>query len=197
MDLCTTKQAADQLGVTSRTILLWAESGILKSWKTPGGHRRFSQKQVDELSIKLVEDGSSCKEPEVQKKITLLVAEDDAHLLNLYTIHISMWDLPIELIEAKDGYDTLYKAGLHKPDLIILDLNLPKVDGFQILATLIKNQQINFNNIIVATGLSNEDIENNITNIKDLTILKKPINFEKLKQLIIEKTMIKTNNNDI
>lgn len=187
MDLCTTKQAADQLGVTSRTVLLWSESGILKSWKTPGGHRRFSQKEVDELSIKLAEDDTQNAEPVEQKKITLLVAEDDAHLLNLYTIHISMWDLPIEFIEAKDGYDTLYKAGLHKPDLIILDLNLPKVDGFQILATLVKNKQIKFENIIVATGLSDQDIEKNIINIKDLTILKKPIDFEKLKKIIVKK----------
>ena len=49
-DLCTSRKAAELLGVTPRTVQLWADSGILQSWKTPGGHRRFSVSAIERLA---------------------------------------------------------------------------------------------------------------------------------------------------
>ncbi len=185
MELCTTKQAADKLGVTSRTVLLWSEAGLLKSWKTPGGHRRFSIEEVEKLASSLEEDSAASETISMgREKIRVLVVEDDAYLLNLYNLNINSWGLPIELFLSQDGYDGLYKAGSCRPDLIILDLNLPKVDGFQIIATLIKNNQLAFNDIIIVTGLPEEKISNNLPNIKDIKLLKKPIDFEQIKKVV-------------
>lgn len=185
MELCTTKQAADKLGVTSRTVLLWSESGLLKSWKTPGGHRRFSIEEVEELASNLEENSSVNEAIGVDReKIRVLVVEDDAYLLNLYNLNINSWGLPIQLFLSQDGYDGLYKAGSCRPDLIILDLNLPKVDGFQIIATLIKNNQLEFDDIIIVTGLPKEKVSNNLPNIKNIKLLKKPIDFEKIREVV-------------
>jgi excisionase family DNA binding protein len=41
MEIVTTKQAADMLGVSVSTVQKWVELGKLASWKTPGGHRRI------------------------------------------------------------------------------------------------------------------------------------------------------------
>lgn len=185
MELCTTKQAADKLGVTSRTVLLWSESGLLKSWKTPGGHRRFSIEEIEELASNLEEDSAVSDTIGIDReKFRVLVVEDDAYLLNLYNLNINSWGLPIQLFLSQDGYDGLYKAGSCRPDLIILDLNLPKVDGFQIVATLIKNNQLAFDDLIIVSGLPEEKISNNLPNIKDIKLLKKPIDFEHIRQIV-------------
>ena len=44
--ILTTPQAAKILGVSSRTAQLWIESGVIPSWKTPGGHRRMFESDV-------------------------------------------------------------------------------------------------------------------------------------------------------
>lgn len=52
-DVCTTKKVAEILGVTQRTVLNWVEEGKLTSWKTMGGHRRFSESMVRDLSKRI------------------------------------------------------------------------------------------------------------------------------------------------
>ncbi len=188
MKLCTTKQAADKLGATSRTILLWSQSGLLKSWKTPGGHRRFSLAEVEDLAINLEEKSKLSQKIELEKsKLKILVVEDDSYLLNLYSLNISSWNLPLELELSHDGYDGLYKAGSFNPDLLILDLDLPNVNGLQIIATLIKNNGINFDNILIVTGLSRSEISNDFVNTEKMTIIKKPIKFDFIKKIIEKK----------
>jgi excisionase family DNA binding protein len=43
---CSTREAAQQLGVSVRTAQLWVEEGRLNAWKTPGGHRRILVESV-------------------------------------------------------------------------------------------------------------------------------------------------------
>jgi excisionase family DNA binding protein len=46
---CTTREAAEMLGVSLRTAQLWSESGLLDAWKTGGGHRRISRQSIERL----------------------------------------------------------------------------------------------------------------------------------------------------
>ncbi|MBI2471083.1 MAG: EAL domain-containing protein [Planctomycetes bacterium] len=48
-----------------------------------------------------------------------------------------------EVFEAKDGQDGFEKTGIHKPDLIITDAMMPKVDGFQFLRNIKKDLYLN------------------------------------------------------
>ena len=43
----STSQAARALGVSLSTIRRWSDSGALRSYRTPGGQRRFSREQID------------------------------------------------------------------------------------------------------------------------------------------------------
>ena len=47
--VCTTREAAELLGVSLRTIQLWVDNGVLEAWKTVGGHRRVSRQSIDAL----------------------------------------------------------------------------------------------------------------------------------------------------
>lgn len=48
-DVCSTREVAQLLGVSLRTIQLWVDSGILEAWKTAGGHRRITRESVIRL----------------------------------------------------------------------------------------------------------------------------------------------------
>lgn len=61
---------------------------------------------------------------------TVLIVEDDKAIVDLLEIHIK--DLGYEVIKAYDGEAGLTLALKHKPDLMILDISMPKMDGFQV-----------------------------------------------------------------
>ena len=46
-DLLSTREAAQLLGISLRTAQLWVESGVLRAWKTAGGHRRILRASVE------------------------------------------------------------------------------------------------------------------------------------------------------
>ncbi|MCX7785798.1 MAG: response regulator [candidate division WOR-3 bacterium] len=68
----------------------------------------------------------------------ILVVEDDANLSKL--IRIRLEENGFEVITAYDGLEGISQVRKHKPDLIVLDLMLPKLDGYQV-CTIIKNHE--------------------------------------------------------
>lgn len=174
---CTTKEAASRLAVTTRTIQLWSESGILAAWKTPGGHRRFNVADVDALQKKLTGG-----EAEKKRKLKLLVIEDELDLLTLYRFNIEGWSLPHELQTASDGYEGLLKIGTWQPDMIVTDLTMPNMDGFYMLEMLNRQAELQKTKIIVVSALSKEDIKNKGGLPDGITVYQKPIPFDRIEQ---------------
>ncbi len=64
----------------------------------------------------------------IMKKV--LIVEDDPEIVNLLEIHLN--DLSCEVLKAMDGKSGLEKALSIKPDLIILDISLPEMDGIEV-----------------------------------------------------------------
>ena len=176
---CTTKEAAARLAVTPRTIQLWSDSGVINSWKTPGGHRRFNLQDVEDLQAKLL--GADI---EPGRRLKLLVIEDEPDLLSLYRLNIESWELPIDLKTAKDGFEGLLKIGSWQPDIIISDLQMPNMDGFHMLNMLDKQDFIDKTTIIAITALSAEDIKEHGALPKDVTVYTKPIPFSKIEDQV-------------
>lgn len=56
---CSTTEAAQSLGVSTRTIQLWVDSGVLAAWKTAGGHRRVFIESVEKLKISGTQSGGA------------------------------------------------------------------------------------------------------------------------------------------
>jgi len=174
---CTTKEAARRLAVTTRTIQLWAEAGVLPAWKTQGGHRRFNVSDVDALQKKLAGG-----ESEKKRKLKLLVIEDELDLLTLYRFNIEGWNIPHELQTASDGYEGLLKIGTWQPDMIVTDLTMPNMDGFYMLEMLHRQADLKNTRIIVVSALSNEDIKEKGGLPEGITVYQKPIPFDLIEQ---------------
>lgn len=72
----------------------------------------------------------------MHKKI--LIVDDEKDLVELARVYLESENN--EVITAYDGEEGLKKAESEKPDLILLDINMPKLNGYQVLETLKKNQ---------------------------------------------------------
>lgn len=81
---------------------------------------------------------------------TVLLVEDDESVRSLIRINLELNDF--EVVEAHDGLEGLLLLDLHRPDLVVLDLMLPEVDGSRVLAQLRANPDNAALPVIVITG---------------------------------------------
>lgn len=186
-DTCSTRDAGKMLGVSLRTIQLWVDGGLLEAWKTVGGHRRItiaSVKRLQEERTVVQSTGEPRKGSRAERKPVVLVVEDDADLLTLYETTLSLWEPPVTLLTANNGFDGLLKIGEMPPDLLITDLSMPGIDGFQMLRTLRANPGVGHMRIAVVTGLDKADIELRGGIPDGVVLFRKPVPFERLKSLV-------------
>lgn len=65
---------------------------------------------------------------------TVLLVEDDPMTRNIFSLILTRTGL--DIIEAVDGVDALEKVALHAPDVVMLDVTMPRMDGFQVCEAL-------------------------------------------------------------
>lgn len=184
----TSSQAAKALNVSLRTVQLWVESGILRAWKTAGGHRRIARDSVD----KLLREQSAVSEPVMESSHkrpdlpNILVVEDQRPLLKLYELYFKEWNLPAVLHTASNGFDGLIKVGQFRPCFIICDLLMPSMNGFEMIAALNDNPEQDAT-IIVVTGLSEMEIEERGRLPSGVQVFCKPPPFDRIRMLVQER----------
>lgn len=182
-DYCTTREAAERLGVSLRTAQLWVDSGLLEAWKTEGGHRRISIASVDRLKHTETRPPAAPAVPVPADRLKILVVEDDNVLIKLYRARIAAWNLPIDVSTAANGYEALVLVGREQPDLMIADLLMPGLDGFQMVRTLTASSFREGMEIVIVTGMEDDQIARSGGLPEGVRILHKPVPFNELKAL--------------
>ncbi|MDD5329935.1 MAG: response regulator [Sulfuricella sp.] len=179
---CTTRQAAEMLHVSLRTVQLWVESGVLSAWKTDGGHRRLPLSSVQELIQERM--GKSAIPPPAKDGFNILVLEDDEDMLKLYKMTMDTWQLPTHVTFVSSVFEALIVIGRGTPDLLVTDLKMGGVDGFEIIKLLRNDEALKSLGIVVVTGLDPEEIAEKGGLPSDITVFPKPLSFEQLQGYI-------------
>jgi excisionase family DNA binding protein len=178
-DVCSTREAADRLGVSLRTVQLWSEAGLLRAWKTPGGHRRILNVSIDELLQRRTGVGLR-RTP--GGTFQVLVVEDEPDFRQLFELHLRSWGLPIHVTSVPSGFDALLQIGASRPDLLITDLRMPGIDGFEMLRALKASGAISELDVIVVTALTEHTVAERGGLPPGVTVLYKPLRFAELRQ---------------
>lgn len=187
---CTTREAAQLLGVSLSTAQNWAESGLLDSWKTDGGHRRITRESVlrllaDPIAGDSLKQGGAISAANSLDKFRILVVEDDESLRRIYEIRLPSWSMAPIVDTARDGFDGLVKVGLQQPDLLISDLQMPHLDGFEMIRSLRRMSSCAGMQIVVVTGLSSDDIAAAGGLPPDIHVFSKPVSFVQLEAIAL------------
>jgi DNA-binding response OmpR family regulator len=86
----------------------------------------------------------------LKDKKKILVVDDEDDLVS--TVASTLEDSGYEVITAKTGPEGLKKARTDRPDLILLDIMMPKVDGYQVLAKLKRNEKVSYIPVVMITA---------------------------------------------
>lgn len=156
-DTLSTTEAAQRLGMAVRSVQLMVDRGELKAWKTPGGHRRILRDSLDAwmASRAGLAPAVAAPTPRVadDRPTTLLLIEDSVHFQNLIGLVVKR-ELPnAELHVASDGIAGLAMAGRLEPDVLLIDILLPGIDGAALITSLRSHPQFARSRLIVVTAL--------------------------------------------
>ena len=177
----STREAADLLGVAVSTVQLWTNNGILSAWTTGGGHRRITCGSVD----KLLEEQTALHSSDEDKRLSIVIVEDDLKQLTLYLKQIKIIGLDADITTATNGFEGLIKIGSVIPDIIITDILMPNIDGLQMIHELKKIPALKYSSIIVATGLTKDEIKERGPLPAGIEVLTKPVFIEDLRDKLV------------
>ena len=176
-DYCGTSYAARLLGLSVATVQSLVEKGEIDAWKTLGGHRRIALRSIHAYIAKAGPQSTKVA-ADLDGRLRVLVVEDDANLLELYRCNFENWDLPVDCTLMSSALEALMDIGSMQPDLLITDLSMPGLDGFEMLKVLSRNQNLTDLHIIVISGLEPVAIQARGGLPLNARWLKKPVNFD-------------------
>lgn len=194
----TTTEACEIIGVSKTVVKRLADEGILKTWKTPGGHRRLLRSSVNEYIQKF-----NCAPPSDQIESTaqtgiyapfkVVIVDDDPLTQQLISSIVQRLNLDIFVHVAKDGYEGLIMIGKLQPQIIFSDLRMPNMDGYDMLKALRKNEETANTTVIVVTAVPQEQIDRERLP-KDIVVIHKPIQADIIRSFIYYEYNLKSNN---
>jgi excisionase family DNA binding protein len=150
----TTFEAAKICHVTHHSIKNWIKQGLIKASRTPGGHYRILEDDLDRFREKY---DMFPREKGPSKKRVMIV-DDDPDALALMEKILS--DEGFELVKVSNATEVGLKAAQLAPDLILLDFLMPEINGFEVCKALRDNEMTRSIPIMAVTCLTKErDIE--------------------------------------
>jgi excisionase family DNA binding protein len=132
-DSYSTAEVARRLGVSIPTVQRWVDQGLLKAWKTFGGHRRIDAGSVDAFVGTLADPRSQGRQ--ANAPAVLVVEDSPIDRVLLATLVTTTWP-DARLTLAENGFDALLAIGQNLPDIVLSDIVMPHMDGMQMLRQL-------------------------------------------------------------
>ncbi|MBP1636081.1 MAG: response regulator, partial [Acidobacteria bacterium] len=95
--------------------------------------------------------------PEEQRPIRILIVDDDADVRMIVAATLRKLPVPVELVEAEDGKAAVEKALASTPDLVVLDIMMPRMDGFDTCRALREHVRTAFVPILMLTASADQN----------------------------------------
>lgn len=167
----TITQAAELCGINRTTLWRWIKSGKLLAYQTPTGQYRIKKDDLENFIEKELRflDPPTPKEPD-----RILIIDDDAAFRKFVRRVLSRasW----ETNEASNGFQAGLKIMKFLPSLLILDVFMPEMDGFDICRQIKADPHTKNVKIIAVSGFGTPEVKEKILKLGADIFLEKPLN---------------------
>ena len=184
----TTVEVARRLGVSLQTVQRWVDSGRLKAWKTLGGHRRIEADSAEALFRTQTQAALAADDPVPTASAAgarrVLVVDDDPLDLELMVTMVRQILPDAAIDESTDGFQALLQAGRTSPDVLITDINMPHMDGFEMIRSLAESTFQAPSTIVAVSSLSPSDLAARGRMLPGVHFLSKPVDRRRLGALL-------------
>jgi len=168
----TLGQAARVLGVAQSTIRKWSDAGRVPAFYTPGGHRRYRRADLETFLDRSGPRGRSKAGPLV------LLVDDDEKLRELVRLNLEFEGYVVrEAGSAEEGLSAIEEA---KPDLVLLDVMMPHVDGWEMLRQIQDQYGAGAIPVVMFSGKADEQAQVQATSSGAQAFVGKPFDLQQL-----------------
>ena len=180
----TLGEAARYLGVAQSTVRKWADMGRIETFKTPGGHRRFRREDLDHF----MQGASGEKLPQSRRGGTplVLIVDDDAEVRAV--IRECLVKEGFDVAEGANAQQGIDKINERIPDLMMLDVSMPGIDGWEMLRRVREKLDVKDLPVVIFSGKIEEEELGHATDRGAQGYLRKP--FDPLKLVAQAKALI-------
>ncbi len=192
----TTLEVAKILGMAVRSVQLMVDRGDLQAWKTPGGHRRITRESLDRWiqgsrsgvtgigGLNGAQETRGSRRRAVQRIPRILLIEDSSHFQHLVAMLVKQKFPGVDLHIAHDGITGLVSFGHLQPDLIILDILLPGIDGATMITGLRQHSLFGACRLVVLTSLDQDQRQPYAYALEGVDVVHKPRLVQELPPLV-------------
>jgi excisionase family DNA binding protein len=187
-DLLTSSDVATLLQMNRASVNKWVRDGLLRAYKTPGGHHRI--RVTDLVAFLTVHElpvpGSLT---EVMRRRVLVVDDDQRHLQTIRRA-LKPYAAAVELELVTNGIDALVRIGEFRPHAILLDVVMPDIDGIEVLKRLRQLETTKDTNIVMTSGKLTQKIKEAALEAGASSCLQKPMALDVLLQELGIQSMV-------
>ena len=184
----TTGEAAKICKVSQQTIIRCFDSGQLKGFRVPGS--RFRRIPRDLLYSFMRDNGIPTDALDSGKR-KILIVDDDEELVELI-VDVLARDGRFEVKSVNNGFDAGMMVKEYRPDLIVLDVMLPDINGQEVCQRVRKEKAMDDIRIICISGMVEEDKVDELRAAGANDFLHKPFEIETLIERISKLLDIQT-----
>jgi excisionase family DNA binding protein len=154
-DILTVFKASKFCNVSPKTIINWIDSGHIEAYKTVGGHRRIKRSDLERFMRK---QGIPIPKQEIaEERIRILVVDDDPIIVETIVQALEEDEYDYEVISASDGFEAGLQVNHFKPHLLILDIMMPDIKGYEVCKKIKTNEDTKDTKIIVLSAYLDEE----------------------------------------
>ena len=189
----STHEVAKMCHVTPGSVIRWIHEGKLKAALTAGGHHRLQAEDIRNLLKSLRMPFPA--DLETEGKIKVLIVDDEQQVRQLLRAYIHKKFPRMEVDEAADGFIAGTKLNEEVPHLVILDIHLPGLNGFQVCEYIRKNPSLKSVVIIAISGVEEEGIHEKALKAGANDFLAKPFSMDMLDVAVrkhLEKSLVES-----
>ena len=154
-DILTVALASKYCNVSPKTIINWIEAGHIEAYKTVGGHRRIKKTDLETF---MRAQGIPIPEsvPEDARK-RILVVDDDPIIVETIVQALEEDEFDYEVISASDGFEAGIQVNHFKPHILILDIMMPDIKGYEVCQKIKSNPETSDTKIVVLSAYLDEE----------------------------------------
>jgi excisionase family DNA binding protein len=153
---CTIPQAAEYCGVDRTTMWNWVKAGFVDAFITPGGHHRIPRHAVEKLL-------ATADYPQKSRTKKILIVDDNPVIRETFRRGLEREKYLVHT--APDGFTAGLKVMQEMPDMVLLDLFMDGIDGFEVCGTIKEDPDLKSIIVLVMTG---HDTHENRTRVLSL-----------------------------
>ena len=174
----STAYVAKRLGVSIPTVQRWVDSGHLKAWKTVGGHRRIEAEIAEQFfksHAMTSTSGSADAARSPDEPLSVIVVDDNPDDRDLLVVLVETALPGAAITVAENGFQALVAIGQKAPDVLITDIVMPNMNGFEMLRHLSTRGDVRARAIVAVSSRTPEQFAQLGDLPVDVKFIAKPI----------------------